>query len=65
MERKKPHVVSVRLTDELYRKLETAQQLGPYRISKAEIIERGIELAIDDADDGDSRVRFPLAPRPD
>lgn len=44
--RKKPHLVSVRLTDELYRRLEAACNIGPYRLSKAEIIERGLALAL-------------------
>lgn len=47
-ERKKPHLVSVRLTDGLHKALEAAQRQGPYELSKATIIERGIVLALEE-----------------
>lgn len=57
-ERNKPHSVSVRLTDELYAILEAAtQQYGPYELSKATIIERGIVLAVAELEDFKLRHR--------
>ena len=47
-DRTKTHLISVRVTDELYAKLEAAQQVGAYQLSKAAIIERGIILAIEE-----------------
>lgn len=46
--RGKPHLVSVRLTDEMHDRLVRAQQQGAYVLSKAVIIERGIVLAIEE-----------------
>lgn len=41
----KTKTLTVRLTDEVHARLQSAAKLGPYEISLTTIVERGIELA--------------------